>query len=69
MAELTSPRPTTPPPTKRRLRDLFGTIGPALVLATVVIGPGTLTLNTLAGSTYGYALLWVPLLATVFMVA
>ncbi len=51
-----------------RLREIFQHIGPALVLATVVIGPGTLTLNTIAGSTYGYALLWVPVAATVLMV-
>ncbi len=44
-------------------------LGPALVLATVVIGPGSLTLNTLAGNNYGYRLLWVPIVATVFMIA
>lgn len=51
-----------------RLRALLRHVGPALVLATVVIGPGTLTLNTIAGSTYGYALLWVPVAATVLMI-
>lgn len=51
-----------------RLSEAIGHIGPALVLATVVIGPGTLTLNTIAGSTYGYALLWVPVAATILMV-
>lgn len=43
-------------------------LGPALVLATVVLGPGTLALSTIAGSTYGYALLWVPVVTTVFMI-
>lgn len=43
-------------------------IGPAFVLAAVVIGPGSLTLSTIAGSLYGYQLLWVPVVATVFMV-
>ena len=66
MAELT--QPTTPKKARRRLRDLLGNVGTALVLATVVIGPGSLTLNTIAGSTYGYALLWVPLAATVLMI-
>jgi manganese transport protein len=42
-------------------------IGPALVLATVVIGPGSLSLNTIAGGLYGYTLLWVPVAATVLM--
>lgn len=48
----------------QRLRQ----VGPALVLATVVLGPGTLALSTIAGSTYGYALLWVPVVTTIFMI-
>lgn len=47
-----------------RLRAL----GPALVLAAVVVGPGSIALSTIAGSTYGYQLLWVPVAATVFMI-
>ena len=43
-------------------------VGPALILATVVLGPGSLALNTIAGSLYGYQLLWVPVIATIFMV-
>jgi Mn2+/Fe2+ NRAMP family transporter len=43
-------------------------IGPALVLAAVVLGPGSITLSTIAGSLYQYELLWVLLLATIFMV-
>ena len=50
-----------------RFRRLLENIGPALVLATVVIGPGTLALNTIAGSTYGYTLVWVPVAATILM--
>lgn len=43
-------------------------IGPALVLAAVVVGPGSITLSTIAGGTYGYRLLWIPVAATVFMI-
>lgn len=43
-------------------------IGPALLLAAVVVGPGSIALNTIAGSLYGYSLLWVPVVATVFMI-
>lgn len=43
-------------------------VGPALVLATVVLGPGTLALSTIAGGTYGYELLWVPVITTIFMI-
>ncbi|XVH33169.1 Nramp family divalent metal transporter (plasmid) [Haloferacaceae archaeon DSL9] len=49
---------------KRRLRA----IGPALLLAAVVVGPGSITLSTIAGSLYGYQLLWVPVVATFFMI-
>jgi manganese transport protein len=52
----------------QRLKDLVRNVGPALILATVVIGPGSLTLNTIAGSSYGYELLWVPVAATVLMI-
>ena len=44
-------------------------IGPALFLAAVVVGPGSIALSTIAGGLYGYSLLWVPVLATVFMIA
>ncbi len=43
-------------------------IGPALVLAAVVLGPGSITLSTIAGSLYEYRLLWVLLFATIFMI-
>ncbi len=54
-------------PRPGRFRRLLRNVGPALVLATVVVGPGSLALNTIAGSQYGYALLWVPVAATVLM--
>lgn len=43
-------------------------IGPALLLAAVVVGPGSIALNTIAGSLYGYSLLWIPVVATAFMI-
>jgi manganese transport protein len=53
--------------TRGGLRHLFRHVGPAFILATVVIGPGSLALNTIAGSAYGYRLLWAPVAATVLM--
>jgi Mn2+/Fe2+ NRAMP family transporter len=44
-------------------------LGPAFVIAAVVLGPGSITLSTMAGSLYGYRLLWVVVLATTFMIA
>ena len=43
-------------------------IGPALLLAAVVIGPGSIALSTIAGSLYGYDLLWVPVVSIIFMI-
>ena len=51
----------------RSLVDRLGAVGPALLLAAVVVGPGSIALSTIAGGTYGYTLLWVPVTATIFM--
>lgn len=48
--------------------DRLRVLGPALVLAAVVVGPGSIALSTIAGSLYGYQLLWVPVAATAFMI-
>ena len=44
----------------KRLREL----GPGALVAAAFIGPGTVTVCTLAGANYGYALLWALLFAT-----
>jgi Mn2+/Fe2+ NRAMP family transporter len=46
-----------------RVREL----GPAFILAAVVLGPGSITLATLAGRAYGYRLIWVTVFASIFM--
>ncbi|MFC6734094.1 MULTISPECIES: Nramp family divalent metal transporter [unclassified Haladaptatus] len=51
-----------------RLATRLEQLGPALVLAAVVVGPGSIALSTIAGSLYGYQLLWVPVVATTFMI-
>lgn len=50
-------------------RRWYSRIGPALILATVVVGPGSLTLHTIAGASFRYQLLWVPVVGTLFMIA
>lgn len=42
-------------------------IGPALITACVVFGPGSLVINANVGATYGYQLLWLLLLAGLVM--
>ncbi|MCA9061911.1 MAG: Nramp family divalent metal transporter [Planctomycetaceae bacterium] len=43
-------------------------IGPGLITACVVIGPGSITTSSIVGSKYGYSLLWVVLVSVLFMV-
>lgn len=45
-------------------------IGPGVLVAAAFVGPGTLTMCTLAGAQYGYALIWallVSILATIVL--
>lgn len=44
-------------------RGLFKRIGPAFVVGAVIIGPGSVTIMSTTGATYGYQLLWMSLLA------
>mgnify|MGYP006292943861 CR=1 FL=1 len=50
------------------IADRLRAVGPALILAAVVVGPGSIALSTIAGGLYGYTLLWVPVAATIFMI-
>lgn len=43
-------------------------IGPGLITACVVIGPGSILTSSTVGATYGFSLVWVVLLAVLFMV-
>ena len=42
-------------------------VGPGLIIACVVIGPGSITTSSQVGATHGFALMWVVLVAVVFM--
>ncbi|MBA2114194.1 NRAMP family divalent metal transporter [Bremerella alba] len=42
-------------------------IGPAIVVASVVLGPGSILSNSKVGAVYGYSMIWVLALASVFM--
>lgn len=51
-------------PNKRGLVARIKRMGPAAIITSAFIGPGTIITSTLAGASYGYSLLWVVLLAT-----
>lgn len=42
-------------------------IGPAIVVASVVLGPGSILSNSKVGASYGYDMIWVLGLASLFM--
>lgn len=42
-------------------------LGPGIITAALVFGPGSLTLNSKLGSLYGYDLIWVILVSTLLM--
>ena len=50
-------------------RPWWKSIGPGLVTACVVIGPGSITTSTNVGAADGYSKSWVVVLAVVFMLA
>lgn len=39
--------------------DLLKRIGPGIILAGVVIGPGNITTSAMMGSNYGYSMIWL----------
>ena len=46
------------------MRNYFKNIGPGPLIAAAFIGPGTVTVCTLAGVGFGYALLWAMTVST-----
>ncbi len=47
------------------IKNLFKNIGPGTLVAAAFIGPGTVTLCTLAGVNFGFALLWAMVLSII----
>ncbi|NOY37317.1 MAG: divalent metal cation transporter [Chlorobi bacterium] len=48
-------------------RSIFKSIGPGFIIASVVLGPGSITVASRIGSEHGYAFLWVIVVAAVSM--
>jgi NRAMP (natural resistance-associated macrophage protein)-like metal ion transporter len=51
-----------------KIRAFFKSVGPGFIIAATVLGPGSITVASRIGSEYGYAFLWVIVIATVFMI-
>ena len=48
-------------------RNLLSRIGPAFIVGACIIGPGSVTLMSRTGATYGYQLIWLSLLSGALM--
>ena len=53
--------------THESIRSFFKKLGPGLITAALVFGPGSLTIASKLGATFQYQLLWVVVLAVLFM--
>jgi len=52
----------------KKIKTFFKSLGPGFIIAALVLGPGSITVASRIGSEYGYAFLWVIVIATVFMI-
>ena len=52
----------------KKIKAVFKSLGPGFIIAALVLGPGSITVASRIGSEYGYAFLWVIVIATVFMI-
>lgn len=53
---------------KDRMRSWFHAIGPGIITAALVFGPSKMTITSQLGADYGYALLWIVVVAIFFMI-
>ena len=50
-----------------KIKEFFKSIGPAIIVAAVVCGPGSILMSTKTGAIYGYNMIWVLALAASLM--
>ena len=72
MAAAQDPAPivSSPSPAGARaiLRRVLSLVGPGMITAAVVLGPGSITVSSKCGALMGYSVLWVVATATIMMV-
>tara|TARA_R110000868_G_scaffold108065_3_gene295364 strand:- start:6999 stop:8240 length:1242 start_codon:yes stop_codon:yes gene_type:complete len=54
---------------QRDRKSFLKNLGPGIITAALVFGPGSLTINTKLGANYGYSLIWVLLASMILMTA
>lgn len=50
-----------------KIKEFIKALGPGFIIASVVLGPGSIAVSSRIGSEYGYSFLWVIVLAAVCM--
>lgn len=55
--------------TKPKSASWVKSLGPAIITAALVVGPGSVTLTSKMGAMYGYQMLWVIVLSVLFMMS
>jgi manganese transport protein len=50
-----------------KIKSILKSIGPGFIIASVVLGPGSITVSSQIGSVYGYSFLWVIIISAIFM--
>jgi manganese transport protein len=49
------------------MKSWLSSLGPAIITAALVLGPGSLTVSSIIGANFGYHLIWAIALAAIFM--
>ena len=52
----------------KRIIKLLSLFGPGFIIASLVLGPGSLTVSSKIGASYGYSFLWVIVIAVIPMI-
>ncbi|MBI1373139.1 MAG: hypothetical protein GC159_10450 [Phycisphaera sp.] len=55
-------------PVRRGPTAWLAAIGPAIIVASVVLGPGSILISSKVGTEYGYGMMWVLAIAVLFMI-
>ncbi len=50
-----------------KIKTIFLSLGPGIIIAAVVFGPSKMTITSKLGAQYGYSLLWIVVIACFFM--
>ena len=53
---------------RKSIRETLKSLGPAFIVASVVLGPGSILSNSYVGAKFGYSMIWLLVLASLMMI-